>query len=258
MTAITVGSNKLEFGRLAARTLDVLRRNLGPFAVLAAIWFGLPVLVSDLLRLNPFGLPAGRALAVPANFLCGLLSLAGYGALVRGAVADLRGRTTPTRELFAEAAPMIAQLFGASLLLTLGVLLGLILLVVPGLILATRWAVVMPLMAVERSKGVSAAFARSTALTSGSRWRIFGLGLIYFTGLVAFGVLESTIEDLSGAGTTLSGGPFNPADLLLPIVGGVMMGSVQLVGAVLSAVLYFELREMRDGPDSSSLASVFD
>jgi hypothetical protein len=258
MTAIAIGSNKLDFGRVVSRTLDVLRRNLGPFAVLAAIWFGLPILVSDLLRLNPFGLPAGKALGGSANLLCGLLSLAGYGALVHGAIADLRGRRTPTRELFTQAAPMIARLFGANLLLTLGVLLGLILLVVPGLVLATRWAVVLPLMVVERSKGVSAAFARSAALTSGSRWRSLGLGLLYFTGLIASVALVSTIEGLSGAGTNPSGGPFSPVDLLLPIIDGAIMGAVQLVGAVLSAVLYFELREMRDGPDSSSLASVFD
>ncbi len=54
------------------------------------------------------------------------------------------------------------------------VVLGLVLLVAPGLYLMTIWAVAMPVLLMEEKEIVNS-FRQSAALTSGRRWRVFGV-----------------------------------------------------------------------------------
>lgn len=69
---------------------------------------------------------------------------------------------------FAKLLPVLAL----SILWYLGLILGFILLVVPGIILAAMWSVALPAMMHENT-GVFASFGRSRQLTKGSRMMIF-------------------------------------------------------------------------------------
>jgi hypothetical protein len=107
-----------------------------------------------------------------------LFSLVGtfwlQGAIAE-AVADVRdGRADLSiGETINRVGPHVARLGAAGLLAALGVVLGLILLIVPGLILLTWWILISPVIVLER-RGVFEAFGRSRELVRGHGWNVFG------------------------------------------------------------------------------------
>lgn len=112
----------------------------------------------------------------------GLLGLVGFfwlqGALVE-AVRDVRDgkRDLSIGETFSRVQPRLPAIIPAGVLAGLGIILGLILLIVPGLFLLTIWAVIIPVIVLEgRSAGES--FGRSRELVRGSGWNVFGVILI--------------------------------------------------------------------------------
>jgi hypothetical protein len=123
-----------------------------------------------------------------------LLSLVG-GLLVQGAlveaVRDLHSSRppAPTRELYDRTRERLGTLLGASLVYGFGVVLGLVLLIVPGLIAIGRWALIVPLIVIER-RGWRDAFARSNQLVTGQTGRVLVLVLIanLITGIVSLAI----------------------------------------------------------------------
>jgi hypothetical protein len=111
-----------------------------------------------------------------------LVSLVGtfwlQGAIAE-AVADVRdGRADLSiGETINRVSPHVARLGAAGILAVLGVLLGLVLLVVPGLVLLTWWILIAPVIVLER-RGVFAAFGRSRELVRGHGWNVFGVIVI--------------------------------------------------------------------------------
>ena len=144
-----------------------------------------------------------------------LLSLVGgllvQGALV-GAVNDLfSGRpAAPTRELYDRTRERLGTLLGASLVYGSGVVVGIILLIVPGLIAIARWSLIVPLIVIEH-RGWREAFSRSNQLVTGRTGRVLVLVLIanVITLIVSLGI-SALFTFLPGffsvwLGTTLAG-----------------------------------------------------
>ena len=83
-----------------------------------------------------------------------------------------------------EALPYFWSVAGASILAGIAITVGLLLIIVPGLFLITIWAVIVPVIVIERS-GALASFGRSRALVRGHGWHVFGtLVLVYIIMLV--------------------------------------------------------------------------
>src|ERR1700760_3693978 len=97
--------------------------------------------------------------------------------LVYGTVQALRGRTVSIGDCLAQGLRRLPVGLAVGFLAYLGILLGAILLIVPGLILFTMWAVALPANTVEGT-GVVASLGRSRELTRGRRWRVFGAILV--------------------------------------------------------------------------------
>ena len=111
---------------------------------------------------------APRALLVFVGFLAGLAGpLLVQGALVE-IVRNVHEGRPPERigALFSTGSARFWPLLWASILYAIGVGIGLVLLVVPGLILAARWSLLAPLVVLERC-GASVATGRSSALVKG-------------------------------------------------------------------------------------------
>src|SRR5690606_31053459 len=73
---------------------------------------------------------------------------------------------------------------GISVLFNLGVFLGLMLFIIPGIFLALAWALALP-AAVDRDLGAVEALNESFRLTTGHRWGLFGL----YLALLGIGVI---------------------------------------------------------------------
>ena len=123
----------------------------------------------------------------------------------------------------------------AGLLVGIIVAIGFVLLIVPGLIALTIFAVVAPVIVLER-KGVVGALGRSRELVKGNGMQVFGVIVVIF--LMTF-VVGAIIGGIGGAAGT--GGR---------IVAEVIASTLTApLGALAAAVLYFELRRIKgDAP----------
>jgi hypothetical protein len=147
---------------------------------------------------------------------------------VRDVEAGLPPGTEPSvGALLRSVAPVVGPLILASLLAAAGVVLGLVLLVVPGLILLTIWAVVAPVVVIERP-GVLASFSRSQALVRGHGWQVFAtlllLVLLVLVAALVGGAVATGVGEVAGS--------------FVLVVFGALASTVLALGA---ATLYFRL-----------------
>jgi hypothetical protein len=158
-----------------------------------------------------------------------------YQGMVVSLVRDLRdgSREESVTELISSVGPVLPTLIGASILYAIGVAVGFVFLVVPGCILLTIWAVIAPVIVIERS-GIGAAFGRSQELVRNHGWTVFGTVVAAtLISLVAALVLTSIAE-------AIAGGP------ILRIVFSTLASTFTApVGALVAAILYYRLRELK-------------
>jgi hypothetical protein len=114
-------------------------------------------------------------------------------ALVK-AVQDVRdGRVDLSfGETVSAATPYIWAVAGASILAGIAITIGLILVVAPGLYLITIWAVIVPVIVIERS-GALASFGRSRQLVRGRGWQVFGTLVLVFLILIVVNIVLGLI-----------------------------------------------------------------
>lgn len=140
-------------------------------------------------------------------------------------------------------------IIGTTILITLGYIAGAIMLVIPYLIFMTMWSVAIPALVIERLSPFGA-MKRSQELTKGSRWSIFFLILIVgmASSVLNFALSGFNLNALSGSETSLT--------VLIP------QSIVSLLTSVVSgagvAILYSELRSIKEGIGEDQLAAVFD
>jgi hypothetical protein len=158
------------------------------------------------------------------------------GALVT-AVEDVRdGRPDLSLgETFDRVRPQLGSIAVAGVLAGLSVVLGLLLLIVPGLVLMTWWVLIIPVVVLERTTA-GVAFGRSRELVRGYGWNVFGVIVLTLLVLLAFEiVLAIVLSPLS--------------DWLQSLVSNVVSGTVTAPFiALVWTLLYFRLRETKSSP----------
>lgn len=96
--------------------------------------------------------------------------------LTRYALNLVSGRAVEVGQLFGEGGKLLRAL-GASVMFFLMVLLGTLLLIVPGIYLALRYGQFLTAI-VDRDMGVLEAFAYSSQITQNNLWQLLGLGIL--------------------------------------------------------------------------------
>jgi hypothetical protein len=185
-------------GEVMGEAWDAYRKHFGHLVPIAFVVYLLISLLTLLLAvlLGPLGLVAGGVIGVAGIFWL-------QGALVL-AIEDIRdGRADLSiSEILSRVRPRLNTLTLAGLLAVLGVGIGFLLLVVPGLVLWTWWLVIVPVIMLERS-GVLAAFGRSRRLVRGHGWSVFGVLILTIVVLVAvnlvFSVFARGLDNVLGA-----------------------------------------------------------
>jgi hypothetical protein len=143
------------------------------------------------------------------------------------------GTRPRARATLAAGFDSFAPIFFAVVLAGLGIALGLVLLILPGIYVAVRWYFVPQTVVVEGARGATA-LVRSGALVSGAWWRTFGL--ILLANLAAFlpGVLLITpfdeLADSSDRALWSLVGTMATETITAPFV------------ALFSTLLYYDLR----------------
>ncbi|MDX6548856.1 MAG: hypothetical protein QOG33_2406 [Gaiellales bacterium] len=199
-------------------------------------------------------------LAIPfgpyALFLTGLAGLVtpAIAAIVVGDVAT--GREPTIGGVWSRLGPLIVPLILTGILTWIVVILGTILLIIPGVLFYVWFALSAQAIAIE-DRRYTGAMGRSRELVSGSWWRVFGiLLLVAILGAIASQVVESALAAVLGAlgvGNGFHGlrtGASGNVDLF-PFVLSSTIASL-LVGpitALAAALLYFDLRLRKEGTD---------
>lgn len=146
-----------------------------------------------------------------------------------------------------EIAPRFGAAFGFNFLTGIGILVGLVLLIVPGIMLFTRWAVGLPALLRENLTAWQA-MERSSALTEGNRWRILGLGLLIW---VPFLIAMAAIGGLSAA----FAGEESMDTLVFNIFVNMAAGGATILSSVCWSEAYLTLA--REEESGQSLAQIF-
>jgi hypothetical protein len=169
---------------------DLYRRFASHFLLIAfVIYLITAVLVALLSLAGVFGAILGAVLGFAATYVV-------QASLIK-AVQDVRdGRVDLNlSETVQAATPYILPVIGASILAGIGITIGFILLIVPGLILLTFWCLIVPFIVLGGS-GVFASFGNSWRTVRGYAWRVFGTYVLVFLILIAFGIVLGLILGL--------------------------------------------------------------
>jgi hypothetical protein len=170
----------LTLGELLDRAFHLYRQHFLIFVGIVALPGLLPLAFNLLLAGMRDDPGFGLLLVILILWIVNLAALAVSQAATITAVSEVHlGRSISLGAALAAARGRIVEISVASIVLGLLIALGLLLLIVPGVLLALRWAVVIPVVVIERLP-VRAAMERSSLLTDGFRGRAFLIYALYF------------------------------------------------------------------------------
>jgi hypothetical protein len=228
-------------GSLLARSLNTLTKNFGVFVVISLIFQVPNILVSYLASASLSPTAAG----VVSNIASSLFGAMVAGGVLFGVVESLRGGKADVGKCIQVALSRFVPIFLVSLLYGIGVGIGLVLLIVPGVILLCVWYVAIPVTVVEQP-GVIKAFGRSAELTKGHRVTLF-ITLLVFIGI------SIAVSYLLLAPMLAKGG--NEMVVLLISLG--MALTLGLWSQVAMGVAYHDLRVKKEGITTEQIAEIF-
>jgi hypothetical protein len=224
---------RLEVGAVVRRVFQIYVDQAPVLMPAAAVVFVISGILSAVL------VAASPGLALLA-LLISLVATALFTGMVVQLVADVQDgrRDGSARDLLRAATPVLGQLLLVSIVIAVCVLVGIVLIVVPGLILITIWAVAIPVVVLERLPGLQP-LGRSRELVRGNGWQVFGVILLLVLLVIVLAGVLQVAADSAGTGV----------GIVVRVVVGVLTAPLS---ALASAVLYFELRrgEQRVGADA--------
>jgi len=115
------------------------------------------------------------------------------GALVE-AVQDVRDgkQDFSIGQLFQRVQPRLGALIVAGILAGLGIAVGFVLLIVPGLYLLTIWSLIVPSIVIE-GKSAGESFGRSRELVRGYGWNVFGVIIITIAAVIVGSLIVTAL-----------------------------------------------------------------
>jgi hypothetical protein len=239
----------MSVARVLGQAWELYKKSFSRFVLTAAVIFAVLEFFAALSQ------SAGHAHHWTAAALWGLVSFLLWivgtfwlqGALVV-AVSDLRGDRAelPIGELYLRAQPLLPALIAAGVVAALGVTVGLVLLVVPGLVLLTRWIFIVPVIVLEK-KSAGESFGRSWELVKGSSWPVFWLILLT---MIVLGVGSALIRFALFPFSAL------PHFFSAWIVGTIAGSLTAPFAALVWTLSYFELVREQVQPSATKLPPV--
>jgi hypothetical protein len=224
--------DRLDVGGVIGRVFSIYVDQAPVLMPAAAVVFVFSGVLSTVL------VAAGSGLAVIA-LLISLVATTLFTGMVVELVSDIQDgrRDSSAGKLLRAATPVLGQLILVGIVAGIGVVIGFILIIVPGLILITIWSVAAPVVVLERPAGLGA-LGRSRELVRGNGWQVFGVILLLDI-LVA--ILAGGVElGADSAGTGVG--------IIVRVVLGILTAPLSALAA---AVLYFDLRRLAGGGQPS-------
>jgi len=255
-------------GQILDRTFRLYKRNFARFVAIVAV-VKVPI---TLLMLVVFGLMGYQAasgqtgtqemsgaqvatLAVGTLvtvFLTMLAQTLSQGALTKSVSESYLGKEVTVGQAYGFVWPRVWRLLGAALLVSLVVMGGVMLCVVPGIIFGL-WFVLTSQMIVVENQKITGAMTRSKRLVSGNLGKVFVLGFLVWL----IGMIIGMIFGYGGAflARVLAGGSQVGATIISQILSLVGQILVAPIGAAAFVLLYYDLRIRKEAFDLEMLAA---
>ena len=236
-------------GSIIGRSASVLLRHFLTFFIVIQIAHS-PVTLAQWAQWASWSVALRGA---PFYVLLILLAPLGKAVVVHATFQDMCRRPVRLGESLRVVLRLYLPIIGLTFVLTFLLLLELnlllsilgLILLIPVLILYTMWFVGLPACLVERL-GPWTSLRRSQELTRGHRLSILGLVLLLF------------IAGEAGS-DTIAGYLFVLYGLTVSFIGGqIWSGIWGVIGGVVTAVTYHDLRVIKEGVDMEQTATVFD
>jgi hypothetical protein len=163
------------------------RRYAAHFLLIAFVIYLITAVLYALLTLiGVAGYVIAEIIALAAAFLL-------QAALVK-AIQDVRdGRVDLNLgQTYQAAVPFILPVAAASILAAIGIFIGFVLIIVPGLILLTFWCLIVPCIVIGGA-GIFPSFGQSYRTVRGYAWNVFGTLVIVFLLYLAFAIVVGLI-----------------------------------------------------------------
>lgn len=231
-------------GKVVGRTFRVFGRNVVRFGLVALVLFAPAILV----ELAAQGAAEDAGVWRLITGLWNVLGCLVTAAVTRGTLDVLEGRTAHASAMFGAGFGRGLRVLGASILVSLITVLGLALVVAPGLIAAAGLYVTSAVVAAEPERSVSASIERSWSLTRGHRWAMLGVAVLFVAFPLAIVLVQGGVTEAVGpAGARAAAG-----------LGGVAMTLALTLQAVAAATAYHALRAEKEGLAPAHLGAVFE
>lgn len=174
---------------------------------------------------------------VTQTFLSGLLTVVVGKAVL--------GHAIGVRQAWEELRPRLLPLLGLTFVVTLAVMVGSALFIVPGVWLYALLSLATPALVLERAR-VGAALRRSVALVQGAWWRVFGVLVV---AVLITWVLSYLIQWPFGMAIDPQAFErgYTPQELLIREAGGAVARTITVpFSAAVTALLYIDQRMRRE------------
>ena len=169
-------NQKLDVARVFERIFAIYKDQFTLLIPAALVVFVPVALISGLIY-------AGDVSIIGGLIVAAIATIATYwfqGMVVEAARDILDGRRDySVGSLVQSVTPVIGPLIIAGILAGVGIGIGLLLLIVPGLFLLTIWAVIAPVIVLERLGAIDS-FGRSRDLVRGHGWQVFSVIVVLF------------------------------------------------------------------------------
>ena len=223
--------SRMSVGGILGESWGLYTKFFKRFFVIAIIVYLIVNLLNALVA-TLFGHGVGISLLLALTSM--VVSLVGTfwleGALVF-AVDDVRDGKIDSSvgEIFERVRPFLGTLILAGILAGLGIAVGLVLFIIPGLILLTWWCLIVPVIVLE-GKHVGESFSRSRELVRGHAWTVFGVVVVTaILSAIASGIIQAIFSFLG-------------AFLRYWIGGAIASAVVGPFFAIALTLMYFTLR----------------
>jgi hypothetical protein len=219
-----VESQKLSIGTVLSRVFSLYTSESSVWVPVSALIIGLPAILSAVIEYN-----GGALLKLLALIVVFVAEFVFAGMVVELVASVEKGTTHPNAGgLIRSVMPVLGSLIVVSIVAGIAIGIGFILIIIPGLILLTIWAVFVPIIVLENPGGLKA-LSESRAMVRGNGWQVFGVIVILF-------LLVALIEGLIvGAAVAASLG----LGIVVSVVVRVLTAPISSLAA---AVMYFELK----------------
>jgi MFS family permease len=184
-----------------------------------------------------------------------IVNTVGLAVILYAAFQAMRGRPVQIGEAIRRGLSRFWAIVGLAILQWLGIFIGFLLFIVPGIMLFIRWSAALPACVVE-GLGPLASMKRSAELTKGHRWKIFGVyAVLWLLGMILVAIIVAVIFALIGAVTAagLSRG-FGVGAVISLVLSAILTAYINII----QVMVYHDLRVAKEGVDTEQIAAVFD